>query len=127
LRLQNMIIDTNFVIDLLRGRKDAREKLEELKQKREPLIIPPGAVFELKVGKPGDEEIDKILGNLSRADLTLEIEKEAAIIRRNLEADGKPISSIDYLVAGTARNLNEKLLSRDAHFGRVENLRVERF
>ena len=122
-----MIIDTNFVIDLLRGRKDAREKLEELKQKREPLIIPPGAVFELKVGKPGDEEIDKILGNLSRADLTPEIEKEAAIIRRNLEADGKPISSIDYLIAGTARNLNEKLLSRDAHFGRVENLRVERF
>jgi predicted nucleic acid-binding protein len=122
-----MILDTNFVIDILRGKDRAVEKLGELKQRQEPLILPPGALFELHVGAGEDESLKKIEEDLEGADLTSGAERKAAKIRRDLEDQGKPISSIDYLIAGTAIDLEQDLLTRDSQFERVEGLEVEKF
>jgi len=122
-----MILDTNFIIDLLSEEETALEKLDELREKREPLLLAPGTIFELKVGSGKDRAVDRIEKSLNRAELTSAIETEAANIRRKLEEEGEPISTIDYLIAGTARQMNETLLTRDQHFERVENLQTESF
>lgn len=128
LRLRKeMILDTNFLIDLLNNTDNAQEKLLELKDRKEPLIIPPGVLYELYTGSESEDEVRKIENNLNRAELTPSVEREAARIRKKLRKEGKPISSVDYLIAGTARHLNEKLLTKDDHFKRVEELQIEAF
>lgn len=122
-----MILDTNFLIDILQGKDRAVEKLGELKKRQEPLILPPGVLFELYIGAGGEKSLEKIKEDLERADLTQEAEEKAAEIRRDLEDQGKPISSIDYLIAGTAADLNQELLTRDSHFERIKDLEVEKF
>lgn len=122
-----MILDTNFLIDLLEGKEAAMEKLKELRERKEPLMIPPGVLYELYTGLNSEETARTIENELKRAELTPPVEKEAARIRQKLNRKGNPISSIDYLIAGTARHLNEKILTNDQHFSRVEDLLVEDF
>ncbi|MFB6158883.1 MAG: PIN domain-containing protein [Candidatus Nanohalobium sp.] len=122
-----MILDTNFLIDLLEDREDALEKLKELRNRKEPLMIPPGALYKLYTGLDSKDKARTIENKLNRAEMTPAVEKEAARIRKKLNRKGEPIGSIDYLIAGTARHLNEKILTNDQHFNRVEDLQVEEF
>lgn len=122
-----MILDTNFLIDFLNNRESAVEKLRELRERKEPLMIPPGVLYELYVGAESEEEIRRIENNLNRTELTPPVEKEAARIRKKLTKEGEPISSVDYLIAGTARHLNEKILTNDQHFNRIEEIQIEEF
>ena len=122
-----MILDTNFLIGVLNGKEDAAQKLRELKDKREPMLVPPGVLYELYSGADSDEEVKRIENELNRAELTPAVEKEAAQIRKKLMSDGKPISSVDYLIAGTARHLNEKILTNDSHFDKVPEVETEGF
>jgi len=122
-----MILDTNFLIDVLKNNQGAVEKLQELKQRREPMLIPPGVLYELYSGAKSEQEIKRIENELKRTELTPRVEKEAAKIRKKLSNDGKPISSVDYLIAGTARHLNEKILTKDQHFERVPEVEIEEF
>lgn len=124
---REMIIDSNFLIDILNGKTSAVKKMEELRERKEPLLLAPGVLYELYSGTESEKEITRIENELNQAELTPAIEKEAARIRKKLTAEGKPISSIDYLIAGTARHLNEKILTRDEHFKRIEELKVEEF
>lgn len=122
-----MILDTNFIIEVLRNNQDALNKLKELREKREPVLVPPGALYELYSGADSENAVKRIENDLEIVKLTPSIEKEAARIRKNLKSSGKPISSIDYLIVGTARHHNEKILTNDQHFKRVENVSTEEF
>jgi predicted nucleic acid-binding protein len=122
-----MILDTNFLIDILQNKKIAIKKLKELKKKKEPLLLPPGALYELYLGAESEEQIKRIENELNRAELTPNTEKEAAKIRKNLTSQGKPISSIDYLIAGKAREINEKILTNDQHFNRINQVKIENY
>jgi len=128
LRLRNeMILDTNFLIEVLKNNSKAVEKLHELKEKREPILIPPGVLYELYTGAKSEREIKRIENKIKRAELTPRIEKEAAQIRKKLENRGKPVSSVDYLIAGTAQHLDEKILTNDQHFKTIEKIEIEEF
>lgn len=122
-----MILDTNFLIGVLNGKEDALQKLHEMKNNREPILIPPGVLFELYSGAESDEEVKRIENELNRAEVTPMVEKEAAQTRKKLMSNGEPISSVDYLIAGSARHLNEKILTNDSHFERVPEVKTENF
>ena len=122
-----MILDTNFLIDILKNDQDAVKKLRELKERREPMLIPPGVLYELYSGAKSENEVKRIENELKRAELTPSVEREAAKIRKKLTSDGTPITSVDYLIAGTARHLNEKILTNDQHFKRVPEIETEEF
>jgi predicted nucleic acid-binding protein len=122
-----MILDTNFLIDVLKDRENALEKLDELREKKEPLIVPPGVLYELYTGLESEDEVKRIKNKLNRAELSPTVEKEAARIRKRLVKEGEPISSVDYLIGGTARHLNEKILTNDKHMERVPEVETEKF
>ncbi len=46
-------------------------------------------------------------------------------IKNYLRQKGLPIPENDIWIAATARQYNLTLVSRDAHFGNIENLHVE--
>jgi predicted nucleic acid-binding protein len=122
-----MILDTNFLIDLLEDKDDALEKLRELRERKEPLMMPPGVLYELYTGLDSEDRARRIENELKMAELTPAVEKEAARIRQKLNRKGEPTGSIDYLIAGTARHLNEKILTNDQNFNKLEGLQVEDF
>jgi predicted nucleic acid-binding protein len=122
-----MILDTNFLIDILKDKENALKKLDELRERKEPLIVPPGVLYELYTGLESEEEVKRIKNELNRAELTPPVEKEAARIRKSLVKEGEPISSVDYLIGGTARRLNEKILTNDKHMERVPEVEIEEF
>ncbi len=124
-----MLVDTSFVIDLLEGEESAVQKRKELKSQDTPLVLPPGVVYELytAAGEGEMEEIDRLINAFLRVPLTVESEKEAARIRSQLLKTGDPIKSIDYLIAGVARDLDQKILTADDHFEGIERLKVEKY
>lgn len=67
LRLKKMILDTNFLIDILGNQENALKELKEFKKKKEPLLLPPGALYELCLGGESEEEIKRIETELNRA------------------------------------------------------------
>lgn len=46
-------------------------------------------------------------------------------MRKNLTSQGKSISSIDYLIAGKARDTNEKILTNDQDVKRINQVNIE--
>jgi len=123
-----MLLDSSFLIDLLRGEDAALEKRRELEDRGEAPKLPPGVLFELYSEASGvEEQIDLLANRLPRVDLSTEVEKEAGTIRRDLLRGGRPISEVDYFVAAAARIEGEPVLTEDNHFGELDGVRVERY
>lgn len=123
-----MLLDSSFLIDLMRGDDAALEKRRELEDRGEAPKLPPGVLFELYSGASGAEErIDVLADRLPRVELSTGVEKEAGAIRRDLLRDGRPISEVDYFVAAAARIEDEPVLTEDDHLGDLDGVRVERY
>lgn len=123
-----MLLDSSFLIDLLRGDDAALAKRRELEDRGEAPKLPPGVLFELYSGASGAEgQIDILADRLPRVDLSTEVEQEAGIIRRGLLRGGRPISEVDYFVAAASRIEGEPVLTEDDHLGELEKVQVERY
>ena len=130
-----MILDTSFVIDLLRGKKSAEEKAQELDKENQSVTIPTPVVFELFVGvvqadAPVSErrKVEKFTSAYGHSDLRYEEAKTAGEVLGNLLIKGKRIGIIDSLIVSFALNRGESILTRDPeHFGRIEGVTVESY
>ncbi|MBI2576282.1 PIN domain-containing protein [Candidatus Woesearchaeota archaeon] len=130
-----MILETTFLIDLLRGRQEAVSKMKELEGSHLPLFIATPSIVELWSGivrfnRPQSEKI-KILQTISEQlilDLTKEAAVEAGKIDGTLVKTGKEIEPEDSMIAGIAITNHEAVLTRNTeHFRRVMGLTTERY
>jgi len=128
-----MILDTSYVIDLIRGEKGAAAKAEELKRKGEPLLTTAITVFEViqslhRAGKEERQRVRELFSSLPALPLDAQAANEAGEIQQGLWQTGQPIEPQDCMIAAIALQARETLLTGNArHFKRVPGLNIEEY
>jgi predicted nucleic acid-binding protein len=121
------VVDSDILIDALRGREPARARVAEAIRTRN-LATTVISVFELKSGARTEAERAKVNALLAGAHILPLDEpaaEDAAQARRILEDRGEAIGTADYLIAGICRTRSASLLTRNRrHFERVPELRL---
>lgn len=124
-----IVADTDVLIDALRGRAPAVERID-LELETGALATTAVTAFELRSGarsRRAAEQVEKLLAALTIVPLDEEAAGRAAEARRRLEAEGRPIGMADYLIAGICLARSAVLLTRNrAHFERVDGLALGR-
>ena len=129
-----MILDTTFLIDVLRNDKKAIEKAEELSRKNASLFTTAITVFEVWQGVYGLKDENKLekLSNFFKEKGLLDLDSESAKIggkiRAELKNKGQEIESADCMIAGICLKNEKCLLTRNIrHYSRIKNLIVESY
>ena len=127
-----MILETSFVVDILQGDEDAISKMQSLIDQNIPYEITSPTIFELWGGlvnleKP-EKERQRII-SLMEDIIIYPLDEESAKIAGNIDGQlvkkGLQINTEDSMIAGIAIKNNKKILTRDAHFNRIDGLKVE--
>ncbi|MBS3134523.1 PIN domain-containing protein [Candidatus Woesearchaeota archaeon] len=128
-----MILDSDFIINLLKNEPDAVRKAEELNQSSEKIKTTVINAFEVLQGNFNNNEKDKgIIRKFFTTIKILEFDYEdantAAEIHHDLQKTGLMINPEDSMIAGIAIQYNEKILTKKIrHFNRIKNLIVETY
>ena len=130
-----MIMDTTFLIDLMKADSSAVRKLKELEENKTIQNIASPTLYELYVGitlsdKP-EKEKRKVLDVLTSAtilDLNAKSAPKAGEVQGRLIKGGEMIDSEDAMIAGIAIGNNETILTRNVeHFSRIRELNIETY
>ena len=126
-----MIIDTCFLIDILRNNKVAVQKLEELIADKESVYITSLTIYELFRGIKKDNELQRNkIKAILHGQILLSFDPIAAELAGELDIDlqqqGEQIEPIDCMIAAIALLHKEKILTKNIdHFNRIKGLQVE--
>lgn len=127
-----MILDTSFIIDLLRKDEEALNKQREMEKKNTGNSITSVSVYELWTGIKRSNASEKeamleVITSQAIEDLDLESSMEAGKIQSEMIEKGDRIGHMDALIAGIARENGEKILGRDKDFNGIEGLETENY
>lgn len=130
-----MILDTDFLVNLIQGDKEAHRKAEELEEKDIQQKISTATVFELYNGvvradKPEEEKqkVMKVVDSKQELDATSEIMKKAGKIHGKQINKGKRLPSFDTIIGATAIVHEETLLTRDkTDFQRIKGVNIQTY
>lgn len=125
------VLDTSFIVDLLRGREEAHQKLAELEVQEIPLSTTEINVLELYRGAylsrkthQNLEEVKKLLECFQVLELEESVYEVFASLSARLLSEGKPIGAFDELIAAIALLQEEQIVTRDEHFKKVPGLEL---
>ena len=132
-----ILLDTTFLIDLLKEREHAIEKAEELSS-RDSLATTYVNVYELLLGIYSLSRIDHnkklrdaelLLDRLHVLKLDMQSAIGSAKIGGNLALTGSIIGDTDNMIAGIAlaNNINTVVTRDKEHFRRIKGLKVESY
>lgn len=120
-----VLVDTDVLIDALRGREPSLRRVTEGLESA-ALATTAVTALELTSGARDDKQgraIEDLLAALPILPFDLAAARTAAKIRRELEEEGRGIGMADYLIAGIAVERSLPVLTRNRkHFGRVPGL-----
>jgi predicted nucleic acid-binding protein len=127
-----MLLDTSFIIDLLKGQKGAVQKMKSLEAEAIATNISSPSIFELYVGitlsKKSGAEKRRIIDSLSSwgtLPLDTESAKTAGRIYGQLMTEGMMIDAEDAMIAGIALENGEEVLTRNIkHFERIPGISI---
>ena len=129
-----MILDTNFLIDLLNKKSDASKKLIELSESGIDCSIASPTIFELFSGisslkKTEDEKNNAVMliSEQTIHELGRDSAKIGGIVHGNLIKRGQTIGAVDCMIAGIALTNKKAILTNDSHFDRIEGLEVQKY
>jgi tRNA(fMet)-specific endonuclease VapC len=126
-----MILDSTFLIDVLRGSESVAERIEELDSRGTPFVSSV-TVMELWEGihlaDASDDERTAVKGLLTEID-EIAFDRECAMragkINAELVADGERIDETDVMIAATALVNDQSVVTRNVdHFERIDGLNV---
>lgn len=122
------LLDTNIVIALFAGEATVKDNLG----KANDVFIPAIAVGELCFGAQKSERakenlarVDDLAANSVVLGCDVETARRYGEIKHTLRTKGRPLPENDIWIAAVAVQHNLTLITRDAHFGEVENLSAE--
>ncbi len=121
------ILDTNFLISILRGKGASEVTVDMIEDPRTTIIN----VFELYYGAMRSTRSEKAMletNSLLKSIDILGFDKSAALSAANIHAElmnsGKPIDIMDVLIAGIVISNKEDFVTKDInHFNRIPGLR----
>ena len=128
-----MILDSTFINSLVRDDPAATETLEQLIDAGTPVAFSALTVFEVEVGLRGAaarhrDRFENVVNRIDVVPLTRDVAHRAAAIQQNLYDRGDPIGAVDVLIAATALERGEEVLTRNTdEFRRVDGLTVETY
>ncbi|QCC57917.1 PIN domain-containing protein [Natrinema thermotolerans] len=134
-----MIVDTSFVLDVIDGINEALEKERALETEGVPLVIPTMTVLELYIGvgkvahtTAERQRVEAVLDSYPLVPMTPSISRRAGRLlgRRLTDAaagDGPGIGKGDAVVAATALERDEPVLTGDTHFETISAIDVETY
>ena len=129
-----MILDSSFLIDLLRNNPQAVDKAKEFDTKFILKSISIVSVMEIWRGviRRGTEsylqKVEKLIDSLRVHTINKEVAIKAAEIEAILLDQGEIIDWEDILIAATALIHNEPILTRNVkHFSRISGVKVESY
>ncbi len=125
------VLDSSFIVDLLRENESALKKLAEMETEYIPFSTTEVNVLELYRGAylsmkthQNLEKIKKILECFQILELEESVYEVFASLSANLLSNGKSIGAFDELIAAITLCHNEKIVTRDNHFKKVPGLEV---
>ena len=126
------MLDTDFLIDLMRGHAGAARYLQTLLESPDPVGISAITVMQLyhgvsRAALPDAEvaRIERALKGVATYDLTHDIAARAGRMDGELAALGRTVDPADVAIGATALHRDEPLVTRNArHFSRLQGLRV---
>ena len=120
------IVDTCFLIDLMKGDPDAKAVAKQDRALRTTAISSAEFLFGAKRSQKKKiiEVSEKFLGFFPIVPFDAESAVIYAGIASTLSGTGRHISSFDELIAAIALRHNETLVTRDRHFSGIEGLDV---
>lgn len=123
-----MILDSSYLIDLMNDDDGAAAKLEEIADERRPTAISTLTVVEVGTGitNPSTRnQFDQLTDEMAVIPLNQSAAQRAVEIQRLLESEGKRIGNVDAMIAATALERNEGVVTRNlSEFRRVDGLSV---
>ena len=129
-----MILDTSFIIDLLKGNRLAVDKVIELENSSKPILATAISVFEIWQGTADiknegkKQRILDMMGSFGLLVLDFESAKEGGEIHSRLEKKGMQIEPEDSMIAGICIKNNKKIMTRNVkHFNRIKDLEIETY
>ena len=131
------LLDTDFLIDLIRGKRRAVELARRIEEEKAYVAISAITVHEYFLGvylSYWDNE-EKLREKLKIAELGLarldvlpfddRVARKSAEIAAYLSKKGEPVGLADTIIAATALTYNLELVTRNVkHFSRVPELRI---
>lgn len=127
-------LDSDFIINALRNKRDAGRKLVQIKQEGEPLFTTAINTFELFKGLKENkrekeiETLNDFLFGVDILDFDFESSEKAAQIFNTLKEQGNLIDIADILIASIAISNNQPLLTENKkHFDRIKELVLQDF
>ena len=130
-----MILDTSFLIDLLRGKdNNVKDRIDRLDKEFLIKGVTSISIMELWRGalqstnEKEKKEINELLKSLLTFNLDENAAKEAAEIESELTKEGDIIDLEDIMIAGISKARNEVLLTRNVkHFKRIKGIKFEEY
>lgn len=130
-----MIEDTTFIVDLLRGDPDALTRLEQLEARNVPEKLSAITALELYEGlvqlqtqEAEKQAIRDVLRSKAVVPMHHEIARQAGVLSGELRAKGAQIDREDCIIAATALQADEPVLTRNVnHFNRIPELDVRTY
>lgn len=125
-------LDTSVVVDLFRGDKAIKAKLEEVKRFNVNVSITAPSLAELFKGAylaSRPEEAALLVRDFAKSISLLELSKKSCELFGKdfafLKKNGKPVPEFDLLIGSIAKAEGKILVTRDGHFKGIPDLRVE--
>ena len=121
-----MILETSFILNLWDEDPRAVAKAREIAARGEPAYIPTPALFELWDGVARSErpreETEKVRTFVETYDLMPfgeDDSREAGLLLGRLSRAGRPMNTVDVMIAGMAKARRETLVTSDRGFRQV--------
>ncbi|HUR61361.1 MAG TPA: type II toxin-antitoxin system VapC family toxin [Candidatus Thermoplasmatota archaeon] len=122
----NVLPDTSFLVDLLRGRKQAVDLWEQLAGAGAVAHLSPLVLFELRFGflwrgdRLEEAEFEAVAASMPLAELSEHAASHAAEIQVQMMRKGIPLGQLDALIAGTAAAGRYVLVTADQGLARIQ-------
>jgi tRNA(fMet)-specific endonuclease VapC len=124
------LLDTNVLIALFRLDREVREKVGASTQLYVSVTVTGELYYGAGQSRHSAENVRRFEQFLATAvvlDIDMQTAQHYGAMKSALRAAGSPISENDLWIAASARRHGLSLVSRDAHFGVIPGLTVERW
>ena len=126
-----MILDTDILVALLKGKPDATKAMSVLEGKNGEVATTIITVYELLKGaysssKPKENltKVQNVISNLQVLNLSFQACEEASKIYQDFRQAGRLIGEFDVLIAAIARTYDETIMTRDGHYSFIRGIKV---